>query len=63
MGMKPPLGDRAGAIGDCVNQPKNVDEFANIDRTVSTLKKTQDAPIPGVVSQRESPKSDTTKGR
>jgi hypothetical protein len=63
MGMKPPLGDRAQAVGDCVNQPKDVDEFKNIPGTVSTLKRVQDKPIPGVVSQRESPKSSTTKGR
>lgn len=63
MGMKPPLGDRALPVGDCVNQPKDVNEFGNIPGTVSELKVTQDKPIPGVVSQRESPKSSTTKGR
>ena len=61
MGMKPPLGDRAGAVGDCVNQPKGVSENANVPRTISTKKSVQDHPIPGVVSQRESPKSNTTK--
>lgn len=63
MGMKPLLGDRARPVGDCVNQPKPVDEFANIPGTVSQLKRVQDHPIPGVDAKYESGKSNTTKGR
>lgn len=57
MGMKPRMNEHALPIPGTVNQPKAVDEFSNISGTVSTLKKTPDNPIPGVVDQKQSPKT------
>ena len=57
MSMKPRANDHALPIPGCVNQPKAVDEFANIPLTVSTLKKQVDNPLPDVVSQKHDPSS------
>jgi hypothetical protein len=57
MGMKPRMNEHALPIPGTVNQPKAVDEFANISGTVSTLKKTSDTPIPNTVAQKQSPKT------
>jgi hypothetical protein len=52
MGMKPRLNDSPKPIPGTVNNPRPVDEFANIQGTVSTLKVTPNAPIEGVEANK-----------